>query len=327
MSGSNRLLQSSSNVLKPSTVGSRVACRLSSPAAGSGGGCGGTTNALKPASSPTTKPLTTLQEANPRNLPEVWFNNFLPGSNNAFFQPSQPNPSKRPDDNKVKLGKTLRILQSRLPTLLNSPLPQEILSPSISLHLFPSTHPHLPAVRGRVAYQAALWTSPIAWNRLPGLGNVRLEILSERMVRKPPRRPGAMEDQLVVRWRTIGGSSSSRSLAGLLFQGREGVAGGKGGLDDDGGDGAMASGRGEKVGGAQRPGEGREFTGLFIFEFDREGRILAHTIEHVEEGGQWERGVGAKVVGLTDWLLGGFKGNGEGSNTPSPAFSSDTKGR
>jgi len=174
-------------------------------------------------------------------------------------------------------------------------------------------------VRGRVAYQAALWTSPIAWNRVPGLGNVRLEILSERMVRKPARREGAIEDQLVVRWRTIGGSS--RSLGALLFQGREGAAG-NGGVGDDDGSGPMVPGRGEKIGSAQRPGEGKEFTGLFIFEFDREGRILSHTIEHVEEGGQWERGVGAKVVGLTDWLLGGFKGNGEGSNTPCPAFSS-----
>ncbi|OIW27314.1 hypothetical protein CONLIGDRAFT_682376 [Coniochaeta ligniaria NRRL 30616] len=321
MSGSNRLLQSSSNVLKPSAAVGHLRCRLSSPAAG-----GAATSPLKPTSSPTTKPLTTLQEANPRNLPEVWFNHTLPRpNNNGFFQPSQPNPnpSKGPDDNKVKLGKTLRILQSRLPTLLHTPLPQEILSPSISLHLFPSTHPHLPAVRGRVAYQAALWTSPIAWNRLPGLGNVRLEILSERMVRRPPRREGAVEDQLVVRWRTIGGSS--RSLAGLLFQGRDEVVSGKKGVG--GGDGPMAPGRGEKVGGAQRPGEGREFTGLFIFEFDKEGRILSHTIEHVEEGGQWERGVGAKVVGLTDWLLGGFKGNGEGSSSPSPAFSSDSKGR
>ncbi|KAB5582511.1 hypothetical protein GE09DRAFT_1246267 [Coniochaeta sp. 2T2.1] len=319
MSGSNRLLQSSTNVLKPATLGSRR-CRLSSPAPPS---------ALTPTpSSSTTKPLTTLQEANPRNLPEVWFNHTAPRPQNAFFQPSQPSPSNKvpdPDENKVKLGKTLRILQSRLPTLLNSPLPQEILSPSISLHLFPSTHPHLPAVRGRVAYQAALWTSPIAWNRLPGLGNVRLEILSERMVRnKPARRSGAIEDQLVVRWRTIGGSSS-RSLAGLLFQGRD-VVGGKGEVREDG---PMAPGGGQKVGTAQRPGEGKEFTGLFIFEFDREGRVLSHTIEHVEEGGQWERGVGAKVVGLTDWLLGGLKGNGEGSNTPCPAFSARSmrKGR
>jgi hypothetical protein len=176
-----------------------------------------------------------------------------------------------------------------------------------------------------VAYQAALWTSPIAWNRVPGLGNVHLEILSERMVRKPARRAGAMEEQLVVRWRTIGGNS--RSLAGLFFQGRDSVTG-KATIADDG-NGPVAPGRGERIGTTQRPGEGKEFTGLFIFEFDGEGRVLSHTIEHVEEGGQWEKGVGAKVVGLTDWLLGGFKGNGEGSSAPCPAFSSRSvhKGR
>ncbi len=95
-----------------------------------------------------------------------------------------------------------RILQERLPTLLQSPLPQEILSPNISLHLFPSTHPHLPTVSGRVAYIAALWTSPIAWNRVPIVGNVKLEILSERMSKQPlefsPRRAGR-------RWRAAGG--------------------------------------------------------------------------------------------------------------------------
>jgi len=182
----------------------------------------------------------------------------------------------------------LRVLQDRLPTLLQSPLPQDILSPNISLHLFPSTHPHLPIVSGRVAYVAALWTSPIAWNRVPIVGNVQLEILSERMVKQPltfaPRRQGAVGEQLVVRWRTIGKSTRW----GLNFGG------------NGNGDG------------------GKEFTGLFIFEFDHEGRIISHTIEHVDEDGNWEKGVGAKFVGLTDWLLGGMRGPREGGDTPLP---------
>src|ERR1700710_891108 len=96
-----------------------------------------------------------------------------------------------------------------MPTLLQSPLPLEILSPQITLHLFPSTHPHLPTVSGRVAYSAALWTSPIAWGRVPLVGNVKLEILSERMV-KPPHvhspspQCANRSEQLIVRWRTIG---------------------------------------------------------------------------------------------------------------------------
>ncbi|TLS25566.1 hypothetical protein PpBr36_07438 [Pyricularia pennisetigena] len=228
----------------------------------------------------TTAKLTTLQEANTRNLPEVWFRSTFPFGGT---QPVMPNgQSPPPDPRKVKLGKTLRILQERLPTLLESPLPQEILAPNISLHLFPSTHQHLPVVSGRVAYIAALWTSPIAWNRVPLIGNNRLEILSERMVDQPiqstPRRAGAMGEQLVVRWRSLGGSN--------VF--------GLGGSDDD---------------------RSKDFVGLFIFDFDAEGRILSHTIETVQEGGHWEKGVGAKVVGLTDWLLGNIKRGGapEGS--------------
>ncbi|KAF7546489.1 hypothetical protein G7046_g9281 [Stylonectria norvegica] len=59
----------------------------------------------------------------------------------------------------------------------------------------------------------------------------------------------------------------------------------------------------------------KAFTGLFIFDFDREGRILSHTIESAQAGGDWEGGVGAKVVGLTDWLLGGMKNP---NDTPIP---------
>jgi hypothetical protein len=128
------------------------------------------------------------------------------------------------------------------------------------------------------------------------------------MVRKPPRRDGARQEQLVVRWRTIGGTS--RGLATYFFPGNDTDTSWEGGKRED-----------EKVGTGRGFSEGREFTGLFIFEFDGEGRVLSHTIEHVEEGGQWEKGVGAKVVGLTDWLLGGFKNGGrEGEDTPCPAF-------
>ncbi len=76
----------------------------------------------------------------------------------------------------------------------------------------------------------------------------------------------------------------------------------------------------EWLGGGKGEDDSKEFTGLFIFEFDEEGRIISHTIEHVQEGGSWERGVGARVVGLTDWLLGGMKKNGRGDEgAPCPA--------
>lgn len=73
----------------------------------------------------------------------------------------------------------------------------------------------------------------------------------------------------------------------------------------------LGGGKGEEDKGED---DKKEFTGLFIFDFDEEGRIASHTIEHVERGGRWGNGVGAKVVGLTDWLLGGLRGRGEGAS-------------
>lgn len=119
---------------------------------------------------------------------------------------------------------------------------------------------------------------------MPIIGNVKLEILAERMTSEPltflPRRAGATPEQLVVRWcekrktkdDKSGGGGSSLPWLRLAR-----------GVDPN-----------------------KAFTGLFIFDFDAEGRILTHTIEQAQEGGDWEKGVGAKFVGLTDWLLGGM---------------------
>ena len=151
---------------------------------------------------------------------------------------------------------------------------------------------------GRVAYNAALWTSPIAWNRVPIIGNVKLEILAERMTSEPltflPRRAGARPEQLVVRWREKLKSN-----------------------DDDGDDG-KSRGIAKSLRLARGVDANKAFTGLFIFDFDKEGRILSHTIETAQEGGNWEKGMGAKFVGLTDWLLGGIRDPGNGA--PAPMF-------
>jgi hypothetical protein len=95
---------------------------------------------------------------------------------------------------------------------------------------------------------------------------------------------GYRSEQLVVKWRTEG--KARAKIATEITRIVDAGDGKKGKYDD-------------------------EFTGLFVFEFDEEGRIVRHVIEHVQEGGNWERGVGAKVVGLTDWLLGGMKDGGE----------------
>ncbi|KAK5257160.1 hypothetical protein BJ546DRAFT_1035116 [Cryomyces antarcticus] len=220
----------------------------------------------------------------------VWFSGSSHQHLPAELGGADHNP---PDERTLKLGRTIRILHERLPTLLQSPLPQEILSPQITLHLFPSTHPHLPTVSGRVAYHAALWTAPVAWGRMPVVGNVKLVVLSERMVRNGGSSSvahGSRQEKLIVRWKTCGKTKGKG--VGALYRGITGK-------EDPPVDKIT-----EILGGDVRDDE--EFCGLFIFEFDEEGRIFQHTIEHAEEGGNWDRM--AKVVSVTDWLLGKVNG-------------------
>lgn len=184
--------------------------------------------------------------------------------------------------------------------MLISPLPQDILSPHISLHLFPSTHPHLPTVSGKLAYAAALWTAPVAWGRVPVLGNVKLKILSERMVKNGGDSTASRvrNERLIVRWQTCG--KSEKKEHGQVSDVVEKIT--------------------NIVAGSSRPHV--EFTGLFKFEFDEEGRILNHIIEHTEEGQHWD--TTAKVISVTDWLLGRAWGRRE-EGSPSLAFARCSK--
>lgn len=143
---------------------------------------------------------------------DVWFTSNV----SRAAPPGSPAEHKPPDERTLQLGKTVRALHERLPTLLQSPLPSDILSPQISLHLFPSTHPHLPTVSGRIAYVAALWTAPVAWGRVPLVGNVKLTILSERMVRNGGSSPSGSwrEEKLIVKWKTSGKTKHRDSSGG-----------------------------------------------------------------------------------------------------------------
>ncbi|EMC96129.1 hypothetical protein BAUCODRAFT_69839 [Baudoinia panamericana UAMH 10762] len=218
---------------------------------------------------------------------EVWFTSAAPRLNGLGLQ----NDHQPPDERTLQLGKTVRILHDRLPTLLQSPLPGDILSPQITLHLFPSTHPHLPTVSGKIAYNAALWTAPVAWGRLPLVGNVKLTILSERMMRHGGSAvPLASRDEkLIVKWKTCG-KTKHRDPTGGIYRGATGMAS-KDPMDRIR----------ERIN-----GQDEEFCGLFLFEFDEKGRIVKHIIEHTDEGGHWDKT--ARVVSVTDWLLGRFHG-------------------
>ena len=134
----------------------------------------------------------------------------------------------------------------------------------------------------------------MAWGRVPFVGNVKLIILSERVVKNgpishiDPSKTTVNSERLIVRWKTCG-KTKGKGM-GALYRG------------------IGASEQVDKItewlGGDARDDE--EFCGLFIFEFDEEGRILTHTIEHVEESGYWDRT--SRVVSVTDWLLGRMNG-------------------
>lgn len=216
----------------------------------------------------------------------------------------------------------LRKLSPLLPNILIHPLPTELLSPQITLHLFPSTHPHLPNVKGRVLYRAALWTVPVAWSSLPLLGNVKLQILSERMVRADSvlgcehyndATMDCGEERLVVRWKTSHHNTpanESSTTSSSDSNNPSNVSRSKAGVNKSlstllGGDAPIFL-----------PGKEGRFEGLFIFAFDEKGRIAGHTIEHADQADGWDRT--AKFVSLTDWLFG--KARGSLGEAASPAL-------
>lgn len=134
----------------------------------------------------------------------------------------------------------------------------------------------------------------MAWGRIPVVGNVRLKILSERMYKNGSGSGGdsagsRRQERLIVRWRTCkkDENSAAEEGAGPLYRGLYRNQAG-----DDGR--SKASKSGDKD-------NDHEFSGLFVFEFDEHGRILSHTIEHSQEGGNWDKM--PRMINVTDWLL------------------------
>lgn len=183
---------------------------------------------------------------------------------------------------------------------------------------------------------------------MPIVGNVKLRILSERMVRA-----GSVTDfdnehtygpeKLVVRWVTedgAGGKDKTAEQSGIKKSSSNSGDGrapttttttppstdvGSGG--SYAGASSASDGTNKRLsallGGAApifKLGKGEQFTGLFIFSFDDEGRIASHTIEHADENTSWDNT--AKVVTLTDWLLGKAKW---GPREPEPALTASLR--
>ncbi|PTU20905.1 hypothetical protein P175DRAFT_0436517 [Aspergillus ochraceoroseus IBT 24754] len=284
----------------------------------------------------------------PDHLPQTWTSlsqsHPQPPQPSLLFSPTGPNPSitdglgnpqndhTPPDERILKLGKTLRTLSPLLPTILINPLPPQILSPSVTLHLFPSTHPHLPTVKGRTLYRAALWAVPVAWSSVPLVGNVKLQVLSERIVRAgsvldPESKSGTEcgDERLVVRWRTESHSTSTPTSTSTASTSPP--SGPSSTSQSSTANTTTTKGLGFPLGGGGTAPifnlpHNDHFTGLFIFSFDAEGRVLTQTIEHAEDARGWERT--AKFVTLTDWLIGKARGSLDLDLEPRPALSSSS---
>jgi hypothetical protein len=122
---------------------------------------------------------------------------------------------------------------------------------------------------------------------------VKLKILSERMVKNGGSSAPvqSLNEKLIVRWETCGKSKDGGQVSDVVEKIMSIVAGSRRASD--------------------------EFSGLFKFEFDEEGRVINHTIEHTDEGQHWDKT--AKVISVTDWLLGRAWGRRE-EGSPSLAF-------
>ncbi len=139
----------------------------------------------------------------------------------------------------------------------------------------------------------------MAWGCVPIVGNVKLRIVSERIVRTglayaiPTEATEDEQDlsaeKLVVRWKTepkSNGNGNPEAAQSTTSKGN------------------INRGLSKLLGG-DKPifnlNKGDDFTGLFIFTFDSKGRIASHTIEHSDESNGYDKT--SKVVTLTDWLL------------------------
>ncbi|EDN03525.1 predicted protein [Histoplasma mississippiense (nom. inval.)] len=137
------------------------------------------------------------------------------------------------------------------------------------------------------------------------------------------------DEKLVVRWRTEGGKTDSPGYFGKSspkesppFTNGEATTNNSSTTNRD----IRTSSETQSALSSSSNGTNRGLSklGLFIFLFDDEGRIASHTIEHADESNGWDRT--ARVVTLTDWLLGKAKwpgSRGDAGATPALAVGLD----
>lgn len=181
---------------------------------------------------------------------------------------------------------------------------------------------------------------------MPLVGNVKLQILSERIIRagtlmdpEHGEHHDCGDERLVVRWKTEPRTESRpfheratttpRTSADALDPASPGNNTNAPAHREQSHLSQSSSKEGTNRGlsvllGGDEPifklSKEEQFTGLFMFSFDEEGRILSHTIEHADEAHGWDRT--AKFVTLTDWLIGKARGSLDPALEPELAMGS-----
>jgi len=141
---------------------------------------------------------------------------------------------------------------------------------------------------------------------------VKLQILSERVVRtgwcadNTGEDNGSGDEKLVVRWRTESKSPEDSGQAKTSTPSTSPVSASSAADPTNRGLSSLLGGDQPLLRLPKDPAPS-SFSGLFIFGFDDEGKIVSHTIEHADESNGWDKM--ARVVTLTDWLLGKAKGS------------------
>ena len=128
-----------------------------------------------------------------------------------------------------------------------------------------------------------------------------------------------MEEKLVVRWRT---QRKNGAVTATNATAQSSAV--------EGGNNARGINRGlSALLGGDQPifnlNKGDDFTGLFVFSFDANGKIARHTIEHADEDNGLNKT--SRVVTLTDWLLGRARWGREreGQFIPEPSLAIDAE--
>jgi hypothetical protein len=189
---------------------------------------------------------------------------------------------------KPKLTPAIDIVSNHLPFLLIQPLPKSVLSSKIELRLLPTTYPSLPPIRlgkflYRTLFRAVRWFAPVilhrslrAFGKPTGIKGIGLEITCLRVTQIENGR------RIEARWRTIS-SPWSKPVTSAPTNTAETIP--------------------------------RQWSGWFYFDVNRQGLIVRHVVENVNnqrkmEGSEKLKDILVRTVGNGRPVAEGFSVDG-----------------